>query len=303
MDAPVGILLAAGKGTRLLPLTLVRPKPLVPLHGIPLMEFGLRQLEAAGCRVAGVNGHHLSHQVETWLKRRQEARPTLELRFFHEEHLLGVGGGLARMARELPPGPLLVQNGDVVHSGDLAAFYAAAQVEEEGLCLALGGRPLVVEVEGERVVGLRDPRRSTHGFTGVHAWSPAARERLTCWDKSDLIPFLQEEILLGRPVRGKPLWKGEEQGLWVDLGHLGFYLPLHADLWADSSYHHLLEHLGLEGAWDEARQLSLGEGSRLPDSARRCVAWEGVSWDGPCEDCLLLDGFHGRGTAKGEIML
>lgn len=303
MDAPVGILLAAGLGTRLLPLTLVRPKPLVPLHGIPLMEFGLRQLEAAGCRVAGVNGHHLSPQVDSWLKRRQKERPALELRFFHEETLLGVGGGLARMARELPPGPMLVQNGDVVHDGDLAAFYAAAGVEKEGLCLALGGRPLVVEVEGGRVAGLRDPQRSTHGFTGVHAWSPAARERLASWGRSDLIPFLQEEIHQGRSVHGQPLWVGAGHGLWVDLGRLGSYLPLHAELWANPAYHRLLGRLGLEGAWDEARQVSVGAGSRLPDSARRCVAWEGVSWDGPCEDCLLLDGFHGQGAAKGEIML
>jgi NDP-sugar pyrophosphorylase family protein len=303
MDSPVGILLAAGLGTRLFPLTLVRPKPLVPLHGIPLMEFGLRQLEAAGCRVAGVNGHHLSPMLEAWLQHRQKVRPGLELQFFHEPRLLGVGGGLARMVRELPPGPLLVQNGDVVHDGDLAAFFAAAQVEDEGLCLALGGRPLVVECHAGRVAGLRDGARSTHGFTGVHAWSRAARERLSAWTEADLVPFLQEEIRQGRSVRGQALWAGRDDGLWVDLGHLDRYFALHMDLWAEPSYHHLLKRLELEARWDDARHVALGKDSRLPATARRCVAWDHVSWEGQCEDCLLLDGFQGRGVAQGEIML
>jgi len=302
MSAPVGILLAAGMGTRLRPLTLVRPKPLVPLHGIPLMEFGLRQLEAAGCRVVGVNGHHLSPLLENWLHKRQQARPGTELRFFHEPVLLGVGGGLARMAQELPAGPLLVQNGDVIHDGDLAAFLAGAELDED-VCLALGGTPRVVEVEHGRVLGLRDRQRSTHGFTGVHAWSEAARQRLCRWEASDLIPFLQEEIRLGHGVRGHLLWSEGREALWVDLGHLARYYPLHVELWADSRYHELTRRLCLAPHWDAERQLSLGARSTLPQDARRCVAWDDVRWEGRAEDCLLLDGVNGRGAAQGEILL
>lgn len=297
----IGILLAAGLGTRLRPLTLVRPKPLVPLHGIPLLEFSLRQLELAGCRLAAVNGHHLSHALEAWLKERQRARPGLELRFFDEPVLLGVGGGLARMARALPPGPLLVQNGDVLHDAELGRLAELA--EEEGVTLFTGGAPLVLEVLDGQVVGFRDSSRSTAGFTGVHIWGEDARARLLAWREADIVPFWRGEIAAGRPVRAVPLAEGSGGGLWVDLGALPRYLPLHRELWEAPAYRALLERLGLEAAWDGTRRVSLGPGSRITGEARDCVAWTGVRWEGRAVDTILLDGVAGQGSAEHEIIL
>ncbi|MDP2359379.1 MAG: NTP transferase domain-containing protein [bacterium] len=302
MTEPIGILLAAGLGMRLRPLTLVRPKPLVPLHGIPLLEFGLRQLEQAGCRLAAVNGHHLPELLRRWLEERQLRRPGLRLRFFEEPVLLGVGGGLARMARELPPGPLLVQNGDVLHDGDLARLLESARLDEGGLALATGGRPLVLEVVDGVVRGLRDAARSTHGFTGVHVWSGEARERLAAWREADLIPFLRREIAQDRPPRTLPLAVAGRPGLWVDLGHLARYLDLHHELWENPAYRRLLDRLDLGADWDAARLLSVGRDSRLPETARRCVAWDGVAWEGEAADTVFLDGVRGRGRVKGEIV-
>lgn len=301
MKEPIGVLLAAGLGTRLRPLTLLRPKPLVPLHGIPLLEFGIRQLQRAGCRTIAVNGHHLREGLRSWLEARATASPELELRFFAEPELLGVGGGLARMARELPPGPLLVQNGDVLHNGEPLRLLEASR--GEGIVLALGGLPRVVECREGRVLGLRDAERSNWGFTGVHAWSESARERLCDWSRPDLIPFLLQEIAAGYLVCGLALETEDGGGLWEDLGRLARYLPLHESLWRMAPYRRLLERLELEGRWVEESSLCLGRGSRLPAEARRCVAWDRVEWDGEARDCVFLDGVQGQGHALGEVLL
>ncbi len=295
------MLLAAGLGTRLRPLTLVRPKPLVPLHGIPLLEIGLRQLEAAGCRLVAVNGHHLADQLRDWLRERGHGKPETELRFFPEPVLLGVGGGLARMARELPPGPLVVQNGDVLHDADLARLRHVGGEWE--ISLVLGGEPRVAELREGRVAGLRDPARSTHGFTGIHLWSEAGRARLESWTHPDLVPFLQREMAAGRAPRGLRLEEDGDGSLWEDLGHLSRYLPLHRELMQRERYRRLLQRLELVPAWDGARGVSLGAGSRLPAGARDCVAWDGVEWEGSAAACVFLDGVRGRGAAAGEILL
>jgi NDP-sugar pyrophosphorylase family protein len=263
--------------------------------------MGLRQLLSAGCRVIAVNGHHLCDDLRGWLESRAATAPGVELRFFSEPVLLGVGGGLARMARELPPGPLLVQNGDVIHDGDLGRLLDAARGAD--ICLALGGLPRVVECRDGHVLSLRRVEHSTHGFTGVHAWSEAARERLCDWKHPDLIPFLQAEIDAGREVRGTALAHDGRGSLWEDLGHLPRYLPLHTELWARAEYRNLLERLELSANWDAGRAVSLGRGSRLPDEARNCVAWDGVGWQGSARDCVFLDGVRGQGEAAGEILL
>ena len=71
MSRPLrALLLAAGLGTRLRPLTLHTPKCLVPIHGEPLLGRWLRQLEAAGCEAVLINTHYLADQVLAFLGER-----------------------------------------------------------------------------------------------------------------------------------------------------------------------------------------------------------------------------------------
>ena len=86
------LLLAAGLGTRLRPLTNHTPKCLVELGGEPLLGHWLRKLEAAGCQEALVNTHHLSDQVTAFVQSWQS--PTLRVATVHEPRLLGTAGTL-----------------------------------------------------------------------------------------------------------------------------------------------------------------------------------------------------------------
>lgn len=109
------MLLAAGRGVRMRPLTETTPKPLIPVGGRPLIDRILDRLGAAGVETATVNLFHLRTMLESHLARRT-ARPRVVLS--PETALLETGGGVAQAltlpASGLAAGPFYVVNGDVV---------------------------------------------------------------------------------------------------------------------------------------------------------------------------------------------
>ena len=93
MTQPIrALLLAAGFGTRLRPLTLTTPKCLVPIGGRPLLERWLQSLEACGCSDALVNTHYLADQVQAFLEKRPKS--TMNIQSSYEPELLGTAGTL-----------------------------------------------------------------------------------------------------------------------------------------------------------------------------------------------------------------
>ncbi|WP_342244002.1 N-acetylmuramate alpha-1-phosphate uridylyltransferase MurU [Pseudomonas sp. OTU5201] len=105
------MILAAGKGERMRPLTLHTPKPLVRAAGTPLIEFHLRALEQAGFRELVINHAWLGQQIEDHLG--DGARFGLSIRFSAEGEPLETGGGIFRALPLLGDEPFLVVNGDV----------------------------------------------------------------------------------------------------------------------------------------------------------------------------------------------
>jgi NDP-sugar pyrophosphorylase family protein len=288
-----GVLLCAGHGLRLRPLTFVRPKALVPLHGIALARFGLGLLLEAGCRRIAVNACHLADQVEAWVEQLACGFPAVEFSCHREQDLLGTGGGLRRMLGELPAGPVLVHNGDVVHDQRLAGLARAA----DEACLLVQPRPRVLEVDGDRVRSFRDPNRSSHGFAGVHWLGADFRRRLQACDQADLIESYQELLAEGRTIRAH-----FHDGLWEDLGRITDYLPLHERLGQAGDYRALCDRLGLEPDWDPKR----GSSRQRTDSGLeldRSVAWPGVCWTGHAHRSVIATGRPGHGDLQGEILL
>jgi MurNAc alpha-1-phosphate uridylyltransferase len=105
------MILAAGLGLRMRPLTDNRPKPLVEVDGVPLLDRILDRLAAAGVREAVVNLHYLSDM----LVRHLEGRDRPSIVFSHEEDtLLDTGGGVKRALPKLGGAPFYVLNGDVL---------------------------------------------------------------------------------------------------------------------------------------------------------------------------------------------
>lgn len=105
------MILAAGKGERMRPLTLHTPKPLVRVAGTPLIEFHLNALAAAGFRELVINHAWLGAQIEAHLG--DGARFGLSIRYSAEGEPLETGGGIFRALPLLGDEPFLVVNGDV----------------------------------------------------------------------------------------------------------------------------------------------------------------------------------------------
>ena len=87
-DVKKAIVLAAGLGTRLRPLTYVRPKPLLPVWGVPMVERIARMLESWGVTEIAVNAHWLAPQVARWAA---ERKGKAKIVVSHEEEILGTG--------------------------------------------------------------------------------------------------------------------------------------------------------------------------------------------------------------------
>jgi len=129
------LLLAAGLGTRLRPITLHTPKCLVPVAGEPLLERWLRQLEKAGCEAVLINTHHLADQVDIFLRRRQHS--AMAVRWVHEPELLGTAGTLAAHQAFFAGTTGLLIHADNAMAADLNGFLAGHQQRASGCELTM----------------------------------------------------------------------------------------------------------------------------------------------------------------------
>ena len=112
-EVRMAMVLAAGLGERMRPLTLRMPKPLVPLAGRPLIDHVLDRIAAAGIQSAVVNVHYLPEQLESHLVSRGGRQPNI---LISDERgvLLDTGGGVKKALPLLGRGPFLVHNADSV---------------------------------------------------------------------------------------------------------------------------------------------------------------------------------------------
>lgn len=114
------MILAAGKGERLRPLTLHTPKPLVRAAGVPLIEYHVRALARAGLRELVVNHAWLGQQIEDYLG--DGARYGVSIRYSAEGEPLETGGGIFKALPMLGDEPFVVVNGDIFSDYDFSAL-------------------------------------------------------------------------------------------------------------------------------------------------------------------------------------
>lgn len=105
------MILAAGRGERLKPLTERIPKPMIPIGSEPLIVHQLRWLRHAGIHDVVVNVHHLAEQIERGLG--SGADQGVRVYYSREKELLDTGGGVKKALPLLGPGPFVVLNGDI----------------------------------------------------------------------------------------------------------------------------------------------------------------------------------------------
>ena len=114
------MILAAGLGTRMRPLTLSTPKPMLTVGGAPMLEHLVRKLARAGRRDLVINTHYLADQVTQHFG--DGSAFGVRIRWSHESELLESGGGVHRALPLLGPGPFALTSGDTWHDFDWQAL-------------------------------------------------------------------------------------------------------------------------------------------------------------------------------------
>jgi NDP-sugar pyrophosphorylase family protein len=173
------MVLAAGLGTRLRPLTNDRPKALVEVGGRTLLEITLRRLSSFGIRDVIINVHHFAETVIEYLEKHDNFGMRLEIS--REEVLLDTGGGLKKAAWffEKDSEPFVLHNVDVISTIDLRRMLQFHQENQALATVAVQdrktARPLIFDSQG-RLRG-RAEKSTPSGmtalaFSGVHVISP-----------------------------------------------------------------------------------------------------------------------------------
>lgn len=130
------MIVAAGLGTRLRPLTRLRPKPAVPVQGLPLVAYTLALLHRHGVSEVVINTHHLPDVLERTA--REHCPEGLALRFSREETLLDTGGGIRKVSGFLRESdPCLIVGGDMLLDADLTGLVERHRLRGDALTLLL----------------------------------------------------------------------------------------------------------------------------------------------------------------------
>ncbi|MFW6083992.1 MAG: nucleotidyltransferase family protein [Gemmatimonadota bacterium] len=225
------MVLAAGFGRRLRPLTDETPKALVAVGGVTQLERTLRALESAGADRIVVNTHHHAEQIEAAIASRERGGPEL-LVSREEPRPLETGGGM-RHARKLFRGdrPILVHNVDVITSIDLAALVREQAAVDDGPLATLAvqeraaSRYLLfdeVGLQGRLDVrtGSREDVREPVGrirrlaFSGVHVAGPEVFGHMGDAETFSIIDLYLR--LAGEGVRIRGLDVGD--ATWLEIG-------------------------------------------------------------------------------------
>jgi NDP-sugar pyrophosphorylase family protein len=228
------MVLAAGLGTRLRPLTNDRPKALVEIGGRTLLEIVLTRLALFGVRDVIVNVHHFADMVVEFLRAHNNFG--LQVAISREEVLLDTGGGLKKAAwffLEDPTRldePFLLHNVDVISNVDLGKVLKF-HTEHRALATLVvqkreSSRQLLFSHEGElggRWVNGRDPEfaRPTpnlqaFAFLGIHAISP----RLLCKiDEEGIFSIIPTYLRLAKEGEQIMAFRADEYS-WRDLGRM-----------------------------------------------------------------------------------
>jgi NDP-sugar pyrophosphorylase family protein len=229
------MILAAGLGTRLRPLTNTIPKPLLPVGGTPLIVWNLLLLKRHGFRQVVINLHHLAPMIEQALGTGSQFG--VRIIYSHEPVILGTGGGIKQAEPHFSGEPVLILNGDTLVELDLEALRDFHRTRNAAATLVLredsdaarwglvevGDKGKILRITGK---GLVDSAPSVpRMFAGVHILHPRLLREVPKGVASSIIDPYVKAIERGEPVLGYDL-----QGYWSDIGTAERYVQADQDV-------------------------------------------------------------------------
>jgi mannose-1-phosphate guanylyltransferase len=296
------LVLSAGLGTRLRPLTEQLPKPLLPVRGVPILGHTLNQLADFGCEAAAVNLHYLGEPIR---ERFGDAFSGMPLTWSNEPQILGTLGALHPLNEFLAPADLvLLVNGDSLCRWPLRKLVRRHVAGGARATLLLASRPDPAAFGGGvgvdrtgRILSFRpgDPERGDvsrrHVFAGAHVISPELLARVGP-GKADIVRDLYIPML----ASGERIDSVEFAGRWHDLGTPQRFLDATLD-WARAD--------GTARLWRRSwisPEAGVGPGARLRSVSVEAGARVGEG--ARVERSILLPGARiGKGSVVRESIL
>jgi NDP-sugar pyrophosphorylase family protein len=253
------ILLAAGLGTRLRPLTHRIPKPALPVGGIPIILYNLYLLQSSGIKNIVINLHHQPTAMQRLLAGAN--RLGMKLQWSLEKKILGTAGGIAKALRKLKPEPTFILNGDIlldlnlkkmhqrhrqlkavatlaVVSPDRAKVESFVEYGANHKVYRIGGKPLWEKVPSHLNKGI---------FAGAHLVDP----ELFRWVPRNEFSCVIKDVYQKALSENANFVSYSHRGHWWDLGNLESLTSVDESLWNGTAPRSILQLWREVRAWSE----------------------------------------------------
>jgi NDP-sugar pyrophosphorylase family protein len=215
------MILAAGFGTRLQPLTNNLPKALMPVANQPMIARVIEYLKDHGVREILVNAHHQADQLIAYLDKGRPFGISIEIR--KETEILGTGGGLKNSSGFWGPEPFIVINSDVLTNIPLDRAYADHQKSGNLASLVLHDLKdhsrVLINADHEILDISPENKPDRLSFTGIHILDPAILDYIPSGRFYHIMDIYRELIRAGKKLNAHVV-KGH---YWYDIGSIDSY--------------------------------------------------------------------------------
>lgn len=283
------MVLCAGEGSRLKPITDFIPKPLLPILSRPLLENTIISLKKEGIEKICVNVHHLKEKIIEFLNENDYG---IEIAISDESKILGTGGGIGKIEEYIKEENFVVFNGDIVTDIALQDAFGF-HIEKEAIATLLlqerknskdilsGGEGHIVDIAERR--GAKKAGARFLGFTGIAILSRRIFDYLPPNDFYDIVDAYLEII----KEKGKIFGYESKGGYWLDMGTKEKYLQVHRDILLDKK--EVLPDFAIPST-----PFFIGKGTEVSETAelsgfvsigKNCIIEDKVR----LENCVVLD--------------
>lgn len=306
------MILAAGLATRLQPLTLNRPKVLVPVQNQPLLDWLVAYLYSGGAEEVIVNTYHLSEKLIEYVESSDFPIP-VHLRV--EKTLLGTGGGIRNVMDFWDQRPFVIINGDILSAIDLQGVLRSHEDSGAAVTMVLKDEPLFngVKVASDgRILGFSGGSEQHLAFTGIHVLERRVLVGIRAGIPSSIIDCYLQLIASGEKVMAHVV----QDEFWRELGSLSGYLQMHEEIFRMSRTP--VPGLQVDGKAVVHQSARLGSGVRFDGMVcigaecdvghgvgiQRSIIWEQVTIGRGCSirDSIIGDGVVVTESLEGVVV-
>ncbi len=305
-----GMILAAGLGTRLRPITHTLPKPMVPLCNRPLVAWAVESFLAAGVRDLIVNLHYLPEPIERYL--REQYAEKADFHFSFEQDILGTGGAIRRVKALLEhEDAFYLVNGDTVQFPRWDALRTTLGDHIAALTLRHppeNDRFTPVFLDDGRVTGFGKGTGQALMFAGSHLISSRIFRYLPDEEEFGIVDRVYQPLL---DSATETIGAIVDRGLWFDIGTLPRYVSasreflgamVRGELPPTDGCHIDGDSLVHQSSKGPSSRSVVGARSVIDGHAADSILWDDCVIDGTVEGCVVTHGVHVSGEHRDVLI-